>query len=157
MNKYGMQEPTLKNFLIATALAFVGAAAVAVCCGVDHAGATQPECTGDRHLDECGQLCPVPTSTTTSTTLPGNSECPPQVSCPLPAPCQTVRCEDGADGQTVYVDRCEAPIYYPCNFHTKAKKGDMLLPDGTFAHCSRRGAKHRGFIPGTMLPYTPKY
>jgi hypothetical protein len=107
--------------------------------------AEQPECTRDRHLDECGQLCPTPETTTT--TIQGQvSACP---SCPLPAPCPGVKCENG---DVVQVDRCPS-MFVPCNRHEKFKPGDMALPDGTFAHCARKGAPNRVLIEELTLPY----
>lgn len=114
------------------------------------AHAEQPDCVGDRHLDDCGQNCVA---------CPGPVECPPTTecpSCPLPAPCPTVTCKDGDDGApgtTVVVDRCpEAPMYVPCNVHKKYKKGDVLI-DGQWAHCARAGAPHRVFFPKTAYGY----
>ncbi len=113
------------------------------------ANAEQPECTGDRHYDDCGQFCPI-TETTTTTIQTG--ECP---TCPDPAPCQPVVCKDGNDGTTtiVTVDRCpEAPMYVPCNVHKKYRKGDVQI-DGQWAHCARAGAPHRVFFPKTSTGY----
>lgn len=62
--------------------------------------AEQPDCVGDRHLDECGQNCPVCPDV-----------CAPVLPCPDPAPCQPVTCKDGNDGTStvVEVDRCPQP------------------------------------------------
>jgi len=106
------------------------------------ANAEQPECTGDRHYDGVG-CCP--SVETTTTTLPGDvSECP---SCPLPAPCPTVTCNDGADGTTtiVEVDRCpeyNAPNYIPCR---RTKSGKLK--------CPRPRAPRRVLVPQSASAY----
>lgn len=110
--------------------------------------AEQPACTADRHLDECGQLCPDSTTTTTIVSESTTTTTEPSVNCPDPAPCQPVvcTCQDGAS-TTVTVDRCPAaPLYVPCNVHRKYRKGDVKI-DGQWAHCARAGAPHRVFFP----------
>ncbi len=136
-------EPTVRNFLLAVLAAAAIVCAVDFCCGTQ-AQATQPECTGDRHYDETGQCCPQ--LTTTTTIQAAECVCP---SCPLPPPCPTVTCKDGG---TVEVAACDFPNYYPCNAHTKVKKGDMVFEDGTIGHCARKGAPNRFFASAARLP-----
>lgn len=141
-------DPTIKRFLLATLAAFAMACTVHLCCGVQHAGATQPECTGDRHYDEIGECCPVPTTTTT---LPGGEceACAPVLPCPDPAPCQPVVCENGMDGTTtvVTVDRCPQPeVSEVCKVR---RNGTVVCPRSK----ATRDGKHK---PGPRKIYVPR-
>ena len=108
------------------------------------AHAEQPDCTGDRHLDQCGQLCPIPSTTT----IPVTAECPPTVVVD-PAPCQPVICRDG--GITI-VDRCPSPeALIPCNRRKgKVRTGDIVI-DGVPYKCPRKGAPRRKLIPESVV------
>lgn len=116
------------------------------------AGATQPECTGDRHYDgvaccpdqpEC-EACPEPVE------CPEPEVCKPVLPCPDPAPCQPVRCEDGADGGTtvVTVDRCPAPeVSEICKVR---RDGTVVCPRSKKARRHGNGAR-RILVPQSII------
>jgi len=87
--------------------------------------ATQPDCTGDRHLDECGQNCPEPTV------------CEPVLPCPDPAPCQPVVCKcEGGDTNVVEVRPCPGPeVSEICKVR---RNGTVVCPRRKHAPGSRR-------------------
>lgn len=137
-------DPTVKSFLLAVIAAAAMACIVDFCCA-SHAGATQPPCVGDRHYDNTGECCPVQSSTTT--TIPGNSECEvcePVLPCPPPAPCPGVTCEcEPGTSQIVYVDRCPQPeVMEVCKVR---KNGSVVCPRA-------KKPKH----PGPRKIYVPR-
>lgn len=111
-------DPTIRSFLKGFALAAGTAIFIALLFSTN-AGATQPQCTGDRHYDsEANGCCP----NVEQPECPGECEvCEPVLPCPDAPACPpvtcTATCEDGKDGTDgasappviVQVDRCPAP------------------------------------------------
>lgn len=140
------QDPTIRN-LIQGAAAALGVALLAALLFATNAGATQPECTGDRHYD--GVACCLP-----PVECPTPDVCEPVLPCPDAPACPPVTCsatcEDGADGRSappviVQVDRCpEAEVSELC----KVRRNGTVV-------CPRSRAGKRG-EPGPRKIFVPR-
>jgi len=172
-------KETLRGFVLTSlAAAAVLALILALTFGVYRlAGAEQPDCTRDRHLDACGQSCPTvtPTSSTTTTTLVG--KCFDGVPCTCPTTDEN-KCSNGSDchcdastqppvcppvtcvcdsasgaytGTTVIVEKCpdpvRYPIYAPCRSRTGRAHPGDLIVGGHAYKCPRNATPHRYFVP----------
>ena len=113
-----------------------------LCCGPWLARADAPDCTGNRHMDQCGQYCPDPPTTTT--TLPGDP-------CPDPGPCPSVQCGDG-DTTTIMnvtVNRCpDLPQYVYCREYPKFHKGLVFnARTGRYLKCRNKFHPRAVLVP----------
>lgn len=118
---------------------------------------SQPDCTANRHLDECGAYCPV--TTTVTTTLPPTIEgC--NEGCIYPSECPDPKCPDVVCGSAggaivnVTVNKCPAvvfPLQQVCFIprpHQQLKPHDKLVKrNGVWMVCPKRLHPQRVIAP----------